>query len=56
MTGARQPHVLLVVENVALARDHRLQKQVSSLHGHGYRVTVIAGAAAGAADLAGVGA
>jgi glycosyltransferase involved in cell wall biosynthesis len=41
MTGARQPHILLVVENVALARDHRLQKQVSSLHGHGYRVTVI---------------
>jgi glycosyltransferase involved in cell wall biosynthesis len=29
------------VENVALARDHRLQKQVSSLHAHGYRVTVI---------------
>jgi glycosyltransferase involved in cell wall biosynthesis len=41
MTGARQPRILLVVENVALARDHRLQKQVSSLHGHGYRVTVI---------------
>ena len=41
MTGGRQPHILLVVENVALARDHRLQKQVSSLHGHGYRVTVI---------------
>ena len=35
MTSAQQPHVLLVVENVALARDHRLQKQVSSLHGHG---------------------
>src|ERR1700745_3483054 len=34
-------HVLLVVENVALARDHRLQKQASSLRGHGYRVTVI---------------
>ena len=34
-------HVLLVVENVALARDHRLQKQASSLHAHGYRVTVI---------------
>jgi glycosyltransferase involved in cell wall biosynthesis len=41
MTGARQPHILLVVENVALARDHRLQKQVSTLHGHGYRVTVV---------------
>lgn len=39
--GAWPPHVLLVVENVALGRDHRLQKQVSSLHAHGYRVTVI---------------
>ncbi len=38
---ARPQHVLLLVENVALARDHRLQKQVSSLHAHGYRVTVI---------------
>jgi glycosyltransferase involved in cell wall biosynthesis len=37
----RRPHVLLVVENVALARDHRLQKQASSLAAHGYRVTVI---------------
>jgi glycosyltransferase involved in cell wall biosynthesis len=34
-------HILLVVENVALARDHRLQKQASSLRAHGYRVTVI---------------
>ena len=41
MTRARQPHILLVVENVAIARDHRLRKQVASLHGHGYRVTVI---------------
>jgi glycosyltransferase involved in cell wall biosynthesis len=41
VTRARRPHVLLMVENVALARDHRLQKQVSSLHAHGYRVTVI---------------
>ena len=66
MTGARQPHILLVVENVALARDHRLQKQVSSLHGHGYRVTVICRSdparraempvPAGVADLAGKGA
>jgi glycosyltransferase involved in cell wall biosynthesis len=39
--AGRPPHILLVVENVALARDHRLQKQVSSLHAHGYRVTVI---------------
>jgi glycosyltransferase involved in cell wall biosynthesis len=37
----KPPHVLLVVENVALARDHRLQKQVSALSGSGYRVTVI---------------
>jgi glycosyltransferase involved in cell wall biosynthesis len=41
MSRARQPHILLVVENVAIARDHRLRKQVASLHGHGYRVTVI---------------
>lgn len=34
-------HILLVVENVALARDHRLQKQAASLREHGYRVTVI---------------
>ncbi len=40
-TRTRRPHVLLMVENVALARDHRLQKQVSSLQTHGYRVTVI---------------
>jgi glycosyltransferase involved in cell wall biosynthesis len=39
--SAGRPHVLLVVENVAIARDHRLQKQVSSLVAHGYRVTVI---------------
>src|SRR6266700_1698145 len=37
----RPPHVLLVVENVAIARDHRLQKQVSSLDAHGFRVTVV---------------
>ena len=55
MTGARQPHVLLVVENVALARDHRLQKQVSSLHGHGYRVTVICRSDPGNSCPAGVG-
>jgi glycosyltransferase involved in cell wall biosynthesis len=33
--------VLLVVENVSLARDHRLRKQVAALHEAGYRVTVI---------------
>lgn len=41
VSAARPAHLLLVVENVALARDHRLQKQVSSLLAHGYRVTVI---------------
>ncbi len=35
------PHVLLVVENVALARDHRLQKQAATLASNGYRVSVI---------------
>lgn len=30
-----------MVENVSLARDHRLQKQVETLAGNGYRVTVI---------------
>jgi len=42
-TGNRQdrPHILLVVENIALARDHRLQKQVASLARSGYRVRVI---------------
>ncbi len=37
----RAKRVLLVVENVSLARDHRLRKQVGALHGAGYRVTVI---------------
>jgi len=34
-------HVLLVVENVSLARDHRLRKQATSLRAAGYDVTVI---------------
>jgi len=33
--------VLLVVENVSLARDHRLRKQATSLRAAGYDVTVI---------------
>ncbi|MCU1658681.1 MAG: hypothetical protein JWO57_3337 [Pseudonocardiales bacterium] len=33
--------VLLVVENVPLARDHRLRKQVAALQSAGYRVSVI---------------
>jgi asparagine synthase (glutamine-hydrolysing) len=34
-------HALLVVENVSLARDHRLRKQAISLRDAGYRVTVV---------------
>jgi glycosyltransferase involved in cell wall biosynthesis len=34
-------HVLLVVENLSLARDHRLRKQAASLVRGGYRVSVI---------------
>ncbi|MDQ0381539.1 glycosyltransferase family 4 protein [Amycolatopsis thermophila] len=34
-------HVLLIVENVPIARDHRLRKQVSALRQAGYRVSVI---------------
>jgi glycosyltransferase involved in cell wall biosynthesis len=50
----RRPHVLLIVENVALARDHRLQKQASALLGHGYRVTVICRSDPGNGRYAGV--
>lgn len=34
-------HVLLIVENVPIARDHRLRKQVSALREAGCRVSVI---------------
>src|SRR6266699_5018192 len=37
----RRPRILLIVENVSLARDHRLQKQVMTLISDGYRVGVI---------------
>lgn len=37
----RSPRILLVVENVALARDHRLRKQAEALATNGYRVSVI---------------
>jgi glycosyltransferase involved in cell wall biosynthesis len=37
----RPRHVLLVVENVSLARDHRLRKQAAALVADGYRVSVI---------------
>ena len=52
-TGNRQdrPHILLVVENIALARDHRLQKQVASLARSGYRVSVICRRDAGNHDF-----
>jgi glycosyltransferase involved in cell wall biosynthesis len=39
--GRRVPHVLLVVENVSFARDHRLRKQAAALLSDGYRVSVI---------------
>jgi glycosyltransferase involved in cell wall biosynthesis len=35
------PRVLLIVENVSIARDHRLRKQVAALDAAGYRVDVI---------------
>lgn len=44
MTGARsvkRPRVLVLVENVPLARDHRLRKQASTLLASGFDVTVI---------------
>jgi len=37
----RQARILLIVENVSLARDHRLQKQVTTLISNGYGVEVI---------------
>ncbi len=37
----RRPHILLIVENVAIARDHRLRKQAASLVEGGYDVSVI---------------
>jgi glycosyltransferase involved in cell wall biosynthesis len=41
-TRSKRPaHVLLVVENISLARDHRLRKQAETLITAGYRVTVI---------------
>jgi glycosyltransferase involved in cell wall biosynthesis len=41
VASARRPHILLIVENVPLARDHRLQKQAATLAASGYRVSVI---------------
>ena len=39
--GRGAARVLLIIENVPLARDHRARKQVGSLTEHGYDVTVI---------------
>jgi len=39
--GSGGAHVLLVVENVSLAHDHRLRKQAASLVAAGYEVTVV---------------
>jgi glycosyltransferase involved in cell wall biosynthesis len=39
--GGEGAHVVLVVENVSLAHDHRLRKQAASLAAAGYDVTVI---------------
>ena len=50
----RPPHVLLVVENVSLARDHRLRKQAAALLGDGYRVSVICRSDPGNDALVGV--
>src|SRR5438128_4224621 len=38
---SRPLRILLIVENVALARDHRLRKQAAALVSAGYRVSVI---------------
>jgi glycosyltransferase involved in cell wall biosynthesis len=40
-TSSRPYRVLLIVENVALARDHRLRKQAEALVSRGYQVSVI---------------
>lgn len=41
MSTDRPRHILLVVENLPLARDHRLRKQAAALVEAGYRVSVI---------------
>ena len=38
---ARRPRILMLVENVPIARDHRLRKLASTLLGDGWEVTVI---------------
>jgi glycosyltransferase involved in cell wall biosynthesis len=39
--GVEFGHVLIIVENVSLARDHRLRKQIAALRSADYRVSVI---------------
>ena len=50
----RRPRVLLLVENVPLARDHRLHKQVEALHAAGADVSVICPADPANRDVANV--
>src|ERR1039457_7711915 len=38
---ARRPRVLMLIENVPLARDHRLRKQAAALLASRFEVTVI---------------
>lgn len=40
-TPGSERHILLVIENVSYARDHRVRKQVSALRAAGHRVSVI---------------
>jgi glycosyltransferase involved in cell wall biosynthesis len=46
--------VLLIVENISLARDHRLRKQAAALIDDGYRVSVICRRDSGNDAIAGV--
>jgi len=39
--GVQPSHILIIVENVSLARDHRLRKQIAALRSADYRVSVI---------------
>jgi glycosyltransferase involved in cell wall biosynthesis len=49
------PRVLLVVENVSLARDHRLRKQATALLSAGYAVSVICRSDPGNHEFRGIG-
>jgi glycosyltransferase involved in cell wall biosynthesis len=40
-SGKRKPRVLMIIENVSLADDHRLKKQARTLLASGFDVTVI---------------